>query len=65
MATIYADQTPRTTAAYVCGVRTRCVPDNSTEIEQSMKADFIDKSHYFAERVVFGSGRVAMIFKVR
>lgn len=65
MATIYADQTPGTTAAYVCGVRVRCLPDNSVEMEKAMKADFIDKAHYFSERVVFGQGRVAMLFKLR
>lgn len=65
MATIYADQEHNTTAAYVCGIRVRSVPDNSIEIEQAMKADYVDKAHYFCERVVFGSGRVAMVFRVR
>lgn len=58
----YADQPHNTTAAYVDGVRVETADDNDCAKEREMIAQHGEGRHY-VERVVFGHGRVALIFR--
>jgi hypothetical protein len=58
-------QEQNTTVAYLNGNNVRQTPGNTVAIEEAMAADLVDSRTYLAERIVFGHGRVALIFRTR
>jgi hypothetical protein len=61
----YAFQLPNTTTAYVDEIPQYSLVGNSVDMENWMKAEFVNDSRYFNARIVFGSGRVALDFRTR
>lgn len=60
----YADQPQNTTAVYVNGFPRELVADNEYVAERDMITRYRAENRYI-ERVVFGHGRVALIFETR
>jgi hypothetical protein len=62
----YAGQERNTTVAYVNGIPVWQFDDNNMSDERAIRADLSATANaYLSERVVFGNGRVALVFKTR
>lgn len=61
----YENQRPNTTSAYVDGVEVASAEDNSDADELTMIKAYSTDAVRFVERVIFGWGRVALVFRSR